>query len=172
MIKRLLVFVCVLAVFALLPYPVFAKSFYFPWVEITAQINADRSVDFVEERTFAFDGSFTQIYWDIPLETCQTYQASQTCQTISEVSVSEISPGGQEIPYEEIGYVDPGRPAHKFAAVRQGESEHIEAWHLSGDETKTFVLNYHLTNAVSKHPDVAEFYWKVIGDSWGASGNC
>lgn len=95
-------------------------------------------------RTFDFDGSFTQIYWDIPLENNQQ---------ITDVQVEEAGFG----PYQQIQFVDPGRPAHKYAVVREGNSEHIEAWHSSENESKTFVLSYKVTGAVQKYQDVAEF---------------
>ena len=53
-------------------------------------------------------------------------------------------------------------------ANRNGNTEHIEAYHGSNNETKTFTLSYSLTNAITSYNDVAEFYWKVIGDGWGA----
>src|SRR6187549_186705 len=128
------------AVFALFPKPVEAKSFFFPSVVINAQINKDTSVNFEEKRTFDFDGSFTQIYWDIPVTGNQQ---------ISDVSIEEVGVG----PYEEIGFVDPGRPSQKFAVERQGDSYHIEAWHNSSNEQKDFLLKYKVTGAVQKYQD-------------------
>ena len=147
--KKLLVLVSAIFIFLLLPPPVLAKSFFFPKVEININLNSDRSADFVERRTTSFSGSFSQLYWDIPLT--------------SEQAVTNVSVNG----FEEIPYEDMGRPANKFFTRREGNSEHIEAYYTASDETITFILSYHLTNAVIKHPDAGEFYWKIIGENWG-----
>ena len=140
--------------FLLFPVSAFAKSFYFPNVSIDIQVNRDSSINVVEKRTSSFDGSFSKIYWDVPL---------RSDQEIKDVGFSEDSNIYQMIPFP-----DESRPFQKFVANRNGNTEHIEAYHSSNNETKTFTLSYSLTNAITSYNDVAEFYWKVIGDGWGA----
>src|SRR5260221_6394735 len=132
-----------------------SQSYFFSNVTIDTTINEDGSIDWIEKRTFSFTGSFSRVYWDIPLTGNQT---------INNVSVSDSN----NMLYTQLPDVDEKRPVEKFAAVRQGNNEHIEAYHSSYDETKTFILSYHLTGAITKYEDVGEFYWKVIGDQWGA----
>src|SRR3989344_6658273 len=45
------------------------KSFFFPKVSINIDVNSNGTINFMEERTFQFNGSFSRIYWDIPLRT-------------------------------------------------------------------------------------------------------
>ncbi len=158
--KKIAVLLLVIFAFFRFSAPVRAesKSFYFPAVSLNITVNRDKSVDFTERRATDFRGSFTQIYWDIPL---------RANQLISGVTFREDSPAGS-IFYEQIPALDSSRPLHKFAVIRTGNSLHIEAYHSSLNITKTFRLSYHLTNAVQKYRDVGEFYWKAIGDGWGA----
>ena len=119
------------------------------------QINKDQSIEFTEKRSFSFDGSFTRVFWDIPLIDNQR---------IDEISISDSS----GIIYEQIPNIDSNRPAGYFASRRQGNDYHIEAYHVSANETKTFILSYRLIGALKKYKDVGELYWKVIGDRWDA----
>jgi hypothetical protein len=145
-----------LLAFLFIPKEVYAKSFYFPQVVIDITVNPDSSLKVVEKRTFSFDGSFTQVYWDIPLEQNQI---------IDNVALSETS---ENVTYEEIPVVDAGRPAHKFATERNGAFQHIEVWHSSYNQTREFVLTYTVTNAVTSYSDVSELYWQAVGDAWGS----
>jgi hypothetical protein len=72
MIKRFSCLLVLLAgIFLSTPIAVVAKSYSFPKVDINIQLNTDRSADFIERRTFAFSGSFSQVYWEIPLSSKQ-----------------------------------------------------------------------------------------------------
>lgn len=157
MIKRFSCLLVLLAgIFLSTPIAVVAKSYSFPKVDINIQLNTDRSADFIERRTFAFSGSFSQVYWEIPLSSKQV---------ISNIGMSEEGAHG-EIIYQELPYPDAGRPEHRFAIVNQGKTIRVEAYHVSSDETKIFTLSYRVSNAVKRHSQIGEFYWKVVGDNW------
>jgi uncharacterized membrane protein len=133
----------------------FAKSFYFPNVQTDILINNDASISVSEIRTTYFDGSFSQIYWDIPLKPQQK---------IENVIFSDENGTF----YQQTNGPDTvSRPKYTFSAVSEGNTEHIEAYFSASNENKTFKLNYTVTNAITKYNDVAELYWKVIGDNWG-----
>ncbi|OGH12110.1 MAG: hypothetical protein A2776_03365 [Candidatus Levybacteria bacterium RIFCSPHIGHO2_01_FULL_40_10] len=86
LLKLLAFFFCLTFIFA---GSTEAKSFYFPSVSVDIAIQKDSSIKVVEKRAFSFDGSFTQIYWDIPLERDQQ---------IRDVTLSDSS----SVSYEEI----------------------------------------------------------------------
>jgi len=135
------------------------KSYYFPDVTIDMTINGDRSVDVVERRTFAFDGSFTRVFWDIPLNGNER---------ITDIKLSDnIS----QLPYVQLDMIDATRPVGYFATRRQGVDYHIEAYHDSYNISKTFTLSYKLTGVIKKYQDVGELYWKAIGDRWDAKAD-
>ena len=139
------------------PQSALAKSFYFPKVEIDVQINPDKSIDVTEKRTVSFTGSFTEMHWVIPLTEDQE---------ISDSLFYENS-GGQIIPYTSLNQTDSSHPAgYYFAGISPSEG-YIQAYYSAYDESRDFILNYHITNVVSKYKDVGELYWKVIGDGWG-----
>ncbi len=135
------------------------KSYYFPKVTIEVKINPDRSADFLEKRTAAFTGSFTRIYWDIPLKNGQAME--------NILAGEEVA--GQRVIYGQLPTADPGRPPKKYAVSRNSDgSYHIELYQASTNQIRTFLLSYRVTNAVTKYQDVGEFYWKVIGPGWEA----
>lgn len=159
--KHLVCFVITLliGVFLIRPTPILAKSFTFPGVEVEIQLNSDRSANFVERRTFSFSGDFSQVYWEIPLSTEQQ---------MTDIQVLEENNEGKKTIYQETPYPDTNRPEHQFAVVSQGKTIRIEAYHSSRDEEKMFELRYRVSNAVKKHSQIGEFYWKIIGPEWGA----
>src|SRR5438270_13870678 len=111
-------------IFLLIPWQEsLAKSYYVPQVQIAVQLNNDASANFTEKRTFDFSGSFSRIYWDIPVKGNQM---------IDNVSISE----GTTL-YQKIPTVDESHPIYKYSVERQGDSYHIEAYHQSFDEQKT-----------------------------------
>src|SRR4051812_18139404 len=80
-----------------------AKSFSFPKVSVDIYVQADSSIKIKELRTFYFDGSFSKIYWDIPLKSSQD---------IRDVTVEENAPS--VVNYSEIPSPDDSRPVHKY----------------------------------------------------------
>jgi len=151
------IFAILLAAFFVIPAQTYAKSYYFPSVISDISVMPDSSISVVEKRTFTFEGSFSRIYWDIPLRSDQSVQ---------DVALSEDDT--PQVKYEEIPSPDSARPVHKFSAERQGNSEHIEAYHSSYNEDRTFTLSYTVTNAVTSYNDVSELYWQAIGKGWDA----
>src|SRR3989338_4362555 len=82
-----------------------SKSFYFPNVAIDVSINPDGSFDFKERRTFYFNGSFSQVYWNIPI---------RPGESIDRITVAE-NDNGMFIPYVRLSSVDETRPVYRFA---------------------------------------------------------
>ncbi len=134
-----------------------AKSYFFDSVIIDAYVQNDSSIKVIEKRRFNFDGSYTKVYWDIPLKTGQD---------ISNVTVSESYPEIME--YQEINVPDESRPIYKYAVDRNGNAMHIEAYHSSFNESREFTLTYTFENIITRYDDVAELYWQAIGRGWDA----
>ncbi len=136
------------------PDAVEAKSYYFPSVSIEAHINRDRSMDVVETRTAYFDGTYHNIYWDMPFTVFKKPNS---------VSLSEMR-SGSEVPYvNKDGDTSPGT----FSISRGADLLHIEGHYEAYNEQKQFLLRYSVEGAASKYEDVGELYWKMIGDGWG-----
>ena len=115
-----------------------AKYFNLPGATFDAAIHPDGSVFVVETISFDFHGDFSFAYRTFPPGDWE----------LSDVKVEE---NGKPLPFEDE-IVD---------------NERKIAWHYkASDERKTFLLSYSLKNAVKVYDDVAEFNWKVWGDSW------
>ena len=125
---------------------VLAKDYHFPSVKISAQINDDGSVDVVENRTYSFDGSFSWATMWIPERVTRqgkTYQAKITNFNV--------------------------REGRKSLLVTTSHEDNLfkARWTYSAlNEQKTFTISYRILNAVTEYPDVAEFYWQLIGGEW------
>ena len=132
--------------------PVYAdddRSFYFPRVQIEAEIHPDGSMSVAEERTFSFDGRYEGVFQHIYLKD----KAS-----IKDVVISEKGKA-----YEKVTPDTPGRPGIYF--VEERADRIFVDWSFEAlNEERTFVLSYTVENAVLVHEDVAELYYQFIGD--------
>jgi uncharacterized membrane protein len=125
-----------------------AKSYYVSQVRIEAEIQPDGSMNVVEQRTFAFDGSFTFVVQDL------VWSGSQG---ITDIVVSE---GGQ--PYTRAAS---GNKVYSYKTT--GPSRIEVTWRFAANsERRTFEISYRVLGAVLAHQDVGELYWKFIGDEW------
>ncbi|HEY3612633.1 MAG TPA: DUF2207 domain-containing protein [Gaiellales bacterium] len=139
-----------------LPSPAFAdRSFTVPEAFVTVTLSRDGEVLVREDLTYAYDGTFTGAYRDIPL-------AADV--GVRDVSVSEgatsYTPGGDTA----LGSSDaPGR----FGFVRlPGKGLRI-VWHYVQDGgRRTFTLRYRLRGVVIAHDDAVEVAPQVWGDQW------
>lgn len=134
-----------------------AKEFSISQVDIQARVESDGSLAVREQRTFRFQGEFSRVRQWIPLSNGVR---------IMDIAVSE---GGKAYSLT-TGPADERVPG---TYRLQETPDHVEvAWHFRAkDESRTFTLAYRLQEAVVAHNDVAELYWKCIGDEWevGAS---
>lgn len=138
----LFIFICV-------PGKAQARSYSFPEVNITAEVLEDGSMLVNEERTVQFNGTysglFQWIYKDPGVD-------------IVDVVVSEDG-----VQYE----FNPGStygPAGTYYIVDEPGQFYVDWSFNATDEQRTFTLNYRVLNAVKVHADVAELYYKFIGD--------
>lgn len=83
-------------------------------------------MNFTEERQFTFEGSFSRVFWDISLS--------------SDREMAEVQLADETGKYQEILFPDDSRPAGKFAVSRSGDTVHIEAYHSSANQTRTFLI--------------------------------
>ncbi|MDI7246836.1 MAG: DUF2207 domain-containing protein [Bacillota bacterium] len=121
-------------------------------VNIEARVERDGSLIVREERTFRFDGEFSRVRQWIPIAEGVR---------VTDIAVSE---GGKEYTLTR-GSGDERVPGtYRVEEAPDG----IEiAWHFKArDESRTFTLGYRIRGAVVSHNDVAELYWKCVGDQW------
>ncbi|HEX9654442.1 MAG TPA: DUF2207 domain-containing protein, partial [bacterium] len=124
-----------------------AKSYDLNKVIIMSRIGADGSLRIEESRTYQFQGRFSWADYHLPLKQLGT---------VEDFSIRE----GSQM-YDARGDEEPGT-----YQTRISDNEFYAKWfYQARDETRTFVLNYTVTPAVNKYADVAEFYYKFVGEA-------
>lgn len=122
----------------------------------------------VEERTYNFVEDFSRVYMWINREPDQSIDPGRTePYVLKQFSVCEKS-GGCYRPLQgtEIVGADDSRPANTYYVRESAQQYYISWFHRSRDESKTFVLEYDVVNAITRQGDVEELYWQWIGDEW------
>ncbi len=124
-----------------------AKSYRLDRVVIMGEVTAHGSLKIEESRTYSFRGRFSWADYRLPLDELGT---------VTDFSLREDSQV-----YRMVANKDPGT-----YQVEQSNSEFYVKWfYRARNETRTFVLNYTVTHAVTKYADVAELYYKFIGEA-------
>lgn len=127
------------------------KSYSFDDVRIDALVQPDGSMIIQERRTADFSGSFTRMYLDIPTK------------GFKELSDIEVSEAGR--PYSLTKNTQARTDGH-YAFWLKDNNYHIEWYFQARDSKRTFDVSYRVADCVKLHDDVAELYWKFIGEMW------
>jgi len=125
-----------------------AKSFSFPVVSIAATVLPNGDMQVVEDRTFAFHGSYHWAEYTLP---------PTPGVTIRDFAIREGNTIYQQSDSQSAGTV-------AWNALNGG----LDArWYYSAsNEQRTFTISYTVEGAAVAHPDAAELYWKFIGTGW------
>ncbi|MBN2071948.1 MAG: DUF2207 domain-containing protein [Candidatus Krumholzibacteriota bacterium] len=118
------------------------KSFHHPETDITFTLLPDGSADVEEIRSFDFKGSFS--WADLEKETYGQY-------------------GRYGVVF--LGVWDESNGLKLNSELSSsGRSETIKWYYSASNEIKRFRIRYRITGAIQRYRDVAQFYWKAIGD--------
>jgi len=131
-----------LGLLLVLPFIVFGKSYYYPEISTEIHFTPEGNAQIIQERTYAFDGSFSWAFVDLK---------KQGASDIAFNQLSEKTPDGWQ-------KIEP------LEVTDNPKSLYLRWEYSAQDETKTFRLDYTVIGAVKRFQDVAEFYWKVIED--------
>jgi len=125
-----------------------AKSYSIERIAIDAGIRADGTLDITEQITYKFDGSFSFAFRDIPLAQDES---------ITDIRVFE---SGRQ-------YNESSNKSPRTFTVTQGASGVNVTWYYQAtDEELTFRFTYTLRGVVKRFSDMAELYYKFVGDGW------
>ncbi len=117
--------------------------------EMNITLLEDATMHVIETITVDFSGQWSGFYRTIP---------STSYAQITNVKVSENGADYTYNPGSEYG------PAGTYL-LQEEDGNLLIDWSIdANDEVRTFVLTYDVENAVRIHNDVAELYWKFIGD--------
>lgn len=145
-----------------------AKEFSVVRVDIHAAVQSDGSLLVREDRTFRFDGEFSRVRQWIPLdkgisiEDIRVFEGNEEYRDVSSTGgAASTATGGAGSADERI----PGT----YRVTRTADQVEVAWYFRAEDEDRTFSLAYRMQGAVVSHNDVAELYWKCIGDQWDVS---
>ncbi|MBC8535730.1 DUF2207 domain-containing protein [Feifania hominis] len=143
----------VLALLFVFPLTAQAKSANALELTVDVTLQPDGSALVVEYLTMDFRGGvFRQGSRSIP---------EQGGPTITDVVVSENGAA-----YERLETAVDAGPQGSYSVERTSDGLQV-LWHFRAeDEARTFAISYRINDIMTVYSDVAEFYYKVVGDEW------
>ena len=122
-----------------------ARSYSLDRVAVTARVDPDGSLWIDETRTYTYDGRYTWAEFRLPLDRVGS---------VSDFSVSE----------GDRGFAPASSEASGTYQLDMSADELYVRWHyVAENETRSFRLQYRVSDAVTLHPDVAELYYQFVG---------
>lgn len=135
------------------------KDYSITNVTINNTVNTDGSMDVVESRTYNFDGSFSFAY--------QTINKSSS--KPNSYSVKDFTLCDEITCYKSAPSTDQTLPLNTFYVDENDSRYYIKWFFKANNQNKTFTLKYKVQNVVTLQTDIAEIYWKSIGDETSKS---
>jgi uncharacterized membrane protein len=127
----------------------YAKSYSVESIRIDAIVGSDGLIRVREQIAYDFQGEFSYAYRDIPLKPGEE---------LVDVGVGE---GGVEFERSER------RSLRTYSVSRIDDRGVRITWYYSAeDERRTFTVSYTAKGVVRRYPDVAEIYYKFVGEEW------
>lgn len=165
--SALLFILCISFLLAVVPGQAFAGSYDMPKVDIAAEAKMDGSLHVVELRTFELHGDRAAMQWVfdvLPDEAKLQVNGVQLITTRAENEASE-SLALPSVPFQ-ISWRDGGGP-EKSAYSVDVEQDTLYVFPGTSDEILVVALDYTIKNGIQAYRDVAEIYWKYVGERWG-----
>jgi uncharacterized membrane protein len=135
-----------------------AKDYSITSAYFNVQINSDGSADVTEVRTYNFDGSYTWADEWIDL----TVNKQKSTSNLQPYVIENFSLHDENDRYSQS---TSGLP-NTFSTSTTSNKFYVKWYYQATNTSRTFTLNYKIANAVTNHPDISEFYWKLIGSDW------
>jgi uncharacterized membrane protein len=134
--------------------PASAKSFTLPDARIQVQVAPDGAVVVRETITFAYSGSFSGAYRDIPL---------RKGESVDRISVAER--GDRYRSGGSITLGTDGPPSQFGAGVVDGKQRIV--WRFrAADQRRTYTIRYRISGLAVAHDDVVDVNLQVWGSTW------
>lgn len=125
-----------------------SKDWSIPQVEVDAEIRADGTILYTEFRTYRFQGSFSEVEYNLP--------------KIGFTEITDLRVYEGDTPYLNLNTREPGT----FRVQDNRRSIDITIFYRATDEERTFTIQYILHGAIVTGPDHAEFNWIYLSDRW------
>lgn len=146
-----------------LPTPAYARDYEIARVDIDATVAPDGALRVVETRTFDFDGSFSGVYWDIPVGRNESNGQDVDVRVLS----ASVGSADGSTPLEAA---DSGANG-TYQVARQSDNLRVTLFSAQEDSQTTFTVAYEARGIVTRWTDTGELYWKFVSDGWDVPSN-
>ncbi len=140
-------FVTLFAICTMLPVSSVARDFQIRDIAIQAEIQPDGTIRYVEDRRYRFEGSYTEVFYTLPLR------------GFDAVENIRVRQNGRTLINDNSGQTGTFR-------VARNEQELRITWFIETRDTTehTYTIQYDLHDALVTGPDVTEWYWIFLSD--------
>jgi uncharacterized membrane protein len=145
--RKLMIPTCALLLAISYPKTFSAKNYTIDKIAIHARILANGDMHIQESRTYRFKGKFSWADYRLPLK------------GIGEVRYFTLKDDYQK--YRQSGEEIPGT----YYTRLDQQNFYCRWFYQAKNESRTFTLQYQVTNVVTSYQDIAEFYYKFVGES-------
>lgn len=125
-----------------------ARDYRMSSLDISLQIKADGSMDVREDRTFTFEGSYSEVFRTFP--------------TDGQSRFTNFSVYEDGSPYTRDDSEQPGT----FRVLEKRDRKELQLFFSARDTTRTFSIRFTAQGAVQRHADAALLYYQLISDEW------
>jgi len=147
--KKLFVTSFLIAGVLLLPSMALAKSYSVESIAIKAVVGSDGLLQVREQIAYDFQGEFSYAYRDIPLKSGEELVA--------------VAVGERLVVFERSDTRSPG--TYSVSSTDDG-GVRISWYYAAKNEERTFTVSYSMKGVVRRYPDIAEIYYKFVGEGW------
>ncbi len=146
--RTFIIFLLSVVVVTSLNAPCFSKSYSVESIDVDATVRPDGALRVVERITYNFSGSYSFAFREIPLKPGE------------ELHDIEVADGG--VTFLPSASKSPGT----YSVSRNGSTRTITWYYSAQDEKRSFVFSYTVSGVVHRFTDVAEIYYKFVGEDW------
>ncbi|HNU79316.1 MAG TPA: DUF2207 domain-containing protein [Bacillota bacterium] len=149
-ITILLIFLITCALLSVITAYCDDRSYYMSSFKINAQLDSMGNMDIIEEITYEFDGSFRGVYRTLRTAGSDGIEAVEVYKKQPDM----LSPFVQ----------DNSERDNTFQLIGEDGGIKLKIFSAAVNESRTFILKYRVLNAAAKFNDIAEIYWKFMGE--------
>lgn len=142
------IFVTVLMLFLCHPQQAVARDYHMDGLSITIGLDHAGRMEVREDRSFTFEGRFSEVYRTFPLN--------------GEASFENIKVFEGEAQYPRANTRAPGT----IRLIRNNSHQELQIFFDAADTTRVFSIRYTVSGALNKYEDAALLYYQLISDQW------
>ncbi len=128
-----------------------AREYHITSLDITLELASDGSMLVQEERVFAFEGAFSEVFRTFPLDGQARFDDF------------EVSVDGQKHPFATTK-----EPGTAMLDPKEGYQE-LRIFLDAVDTRREVVISFSVTGAIGRYEDMALLYYQLISDEWDVS---